>query len=172
MKTLTSCAIALLALFATVSAQAAIIIQVDVVATGATTTRTIVANPYSDITKVDPKSMAFSFQIDIPDFVNGTSSFSFGDPRASGLKSGTILDLGSGNLTGTNFHYFENIQDGRGCSGDCVISSTTLDAATFSVRQLVPSPVPEPATWAMMIIGFGLVGGAMRRRHSLTVTYA
>jgi hypothetical protein len=24
--------------------------------------------------------------------------------------------------------------------------------------------VPEPATWAMMIAGFGLVGGAMRRR--------
>jgi len=26
--------------------------------------------------------------------------------------------------------------------------------------------VPEPATWAMMIGGFGLVGGAMRRRRS------
>lgn len=25
--------------------------------------------------------------------------------------------------------------------------------------------VPEPATWAMMILGFGLVGGAMRRRR-------
>jgi hypothetical protein len=27
--------------------------------------------------------------------------------------------------------------------------------------------VPEPATWAMMIAGFGLVGGAMRRRRAL-----
>ena len=27
--------------------------------------------------------------------------------------------------------------------------------------------VPEPATWAMMIGGFGLVGGAMRRRRTL-----
>lgn len=27
-----------------------------------------------------------------------------------------------------------------------------------------PGAVPEPATWAMMIGGFGLVGGAMRRR--------
>ena len=25
--------------------------------------------------------------------------------------------------------------------------------------------VPEPATWAMMIVGFGLVGGALRRRR-------
>ena len=36
----------------------------------------------------------------------------------------------------------------------------------FTVRNgtvVVPS-VPEPATWAMMITGFGLVGGVMRRR--------
>lgn len=36
------------------------------------------------------------------------------------------------------------------------------------------SPVPEPSTWAMMLIGFGFVGGAMRsrRRQKLTVSYA
>lgn len=28
--------------------------------------------------------------------------------------------------------------------------------------------VPEPATWALMILGFGVVGGAMRRRQSAT----
>lgn len=28
----------------------------------------------------------------------------------------------------------------------------------------VPGGVPEPATWAMMIVGFGMVGGAMRIR--------
>jgi hypothetical protein len=34
--------------------------------------------------------------------------------------------------------------------------------------------VPEPATWAMMILGFGLVGGAMRsrQRQSVRVAYA
>ncbi len=31
--------------------------------------------------------------------------------------------------------------------------------------------VPEPATWAMMIIGFGFTGAAMRRQRRLTVTY-
>ncbi len=29
--------------------------------------------------------------------------------------------------------------------------------------------VPEPATWAMMIVGFGLVGGAMRRKPRTVV---
>jgi len=32
--------------------------------------------------------------------------------------------------------------------------------------------VPEPATWAMLIAGFGLVGGAMRRRRQGVATYA
>lgn len=31
-------------------------------------------------------------------------------------------------------------------------------------------PVPEPATWAMMILGFGLVGGVLRRRRNLEVS--
>jgi len=35
------------------------------------------------------------------------------------------------------------------------------------------SAVPEPATWAMMIIGFGAIGGAMRRRRAnVSLSYA
>lgn len=37
----------------------------------------------------------------------------------------------------------------------------------------VTAPVPEPATWAMMLVGFGMVGAVARRRRSATkVTYA
>jgi hypothetical protein len=32
--------------------------------------------------------------------------------------------------------------------------------------------VPEPAAWAMMLAGFGLVGSAMRRRQKVAVTFA
>ena len=33
--------------------------------------------------------------------------------------------------------------------------------------------VPEPAAWALMLVGFGLMGSAMRkRRHTMRVTYA
>lgn len=32
--------------------------------------------------------------------------------------------------------------------------------------------VPEPASWAMMIVGFGLVGASLRRRQKVTVSYA
>ena len=39
---------------------------------------------------------------------------------------------------------------------------------TFSLPSniTITSSVPEPATWAMMIAGFGLVGGTMRRRST------
>lgn len=48
------------------------------------------------------------------------------------------------------------------------------DAAQFVIRTFTPTPgVPEPAAWAMMLGGFGLVGSAMRRRkHNIAVTYA
>ncbi|MEP6785165.1 MAG: PEPxxWA-CTERM sorting domain-containing protein [Sphingomonadales bacterium] len=34
------------------------------------------------------------------------------------------------------------------------------------------APVPEPATWAMMVAGFGAVGFAMRRRQTVRVSFA
>jgi hypothetical protein len=48
--------------------------------------------------------------------------------------------------------------------------NTGIDNVRFSVGPDL-AVVPEPATWAMMIIGFGLVGGAMRRRVT-KISYA
>lgn len=36
----------------------------------------------------------------------------------------------------------------------------------FEIDNLAINPVPEPATWALLILGFGAVGSAMRRRTS------
>ena len=41
--------------------------------------------------------------------------------------------------------------------------SSTQNA--FEVDNLAINAVPEPATWAMMLLGFGAVGFAMRRRR-------
>lgn len=39
--------------------------------------------------------------------------------------------------------------------------------------SFIPSVVPEPSTWALMFVGFALVGGAARfRRRSTKVVYA
>jgi hypothetical protein len=45
------------------------------------------------------------------------------------------------------------------------IYSFKLSAAEAAQLGYVQAAVPEPASWAMMIAGFGLVGGALRRRR-------
>ena len=46
------------------------------------------------------------------------------------------------------------------------ISNVTLPATIAAGFKLVglPSAVPEPGTWSMLLLGFGLVGVATRRR--------
>ncbi len=56
----------------------------------------------------------------------------------------------------------------------------TIDLNTGALTQvgmtqealfgLAIAPVPEPATWAMMILGVGMAGGALRRRRAVKTT--
>ncbi|HEX8055378.1 MAG TPA: PEPxxWA-CTERM sorting domain-containing protein [Novosphingobium sp.] len=41
-----------------------------------------------------------------------------------------------------------------------------------STIELFSRGVPEPSTWAMMILGIGFTGAAMRRRQRISVSYA
>lgn len=80
----------------------------------------------------------------------GTSSFSFpglsvGSPDFDYSEGGIALLAG------------QTIGFGVGYDGNYQYDSTGVN---FSVS----GPVPEPASWALMIVGFGLVGAAMRRR--------
>jgi choice-of-anchor C domain-containing protein len=43
---------------------------------------------------------------------------------------------------------------------------STTNGAWGMALDNVSAAVPEPATWAMLIAGFGLVGGALRRRNT------
>jgi hypothetical protein len=55
-----------------------------------------------------------------------------------------------------------------GGSGQATGLIETIDNITFDVAERDPGPgVPEPATWAMMILGFGGVGAVLRRRRTL-----
>jgi len=53
-------------------------------------------------------------------------------------------------------------------------STTAEPTANFARFTLqAAAAVPEPATWAMMLIGFSMIGGAVRyRRRSTVTTYA
>ncbi len=43
------------------------------------------------------------------------------------------------------------------------------NARLYSTGTFVSPPVPEPATWGMMLLGFGIVGSALRRRRTLAI---
>ena len=45
------------------------------------------------------------------------------------------------------------------------VGGTTGGAASYSGNFNLGA-IPEPATWALMILGFGAVGGALRRRET------
>ena len=51
------------------------------------------------------------------------------------------------------------------------IDNVSGNAVTLTISPVPVSPVPEPAGWAMMITGFGLLGGALRIRKA-KVSYA
>lgn len=86
----------------------------------------------------------------------------------------TILTVFGNELIGsTGYADFSNGLRGNGIFAAVAGND---DAAQFMIQTFTPTPgVPEPTTWAMMILGFGVVGSKMRRRKSKTrmsVAYA
>ncbi|NJC33302.1 hypothetical protein GGR88_000776 [Sphingomonas jejuensis] len=137
----------------------------------------------------------FSVAVD-PAALNGIPDpelFLFADDgSASGALTGTLIgrdddsgdgfgalftgSLAAGNyvLSVGTFNFTQN--EARRGTADYTRGETRF-RATFSdgvtINRGPVGAVPEPATWAMMIGGFGLVGSAMRRRRQTTaVTFA
>jgi hypothetical protein len=49
-------------------------------------------------------------------------------------------------------------------------TSSSRNIAKFTLTYAPPAPTPEPASWAMFIGGFGLIGGTMRRKRGAPAT--
>ena len=88
-------------------------------------------------------------------------SFSTGTFRSSGGNSDGARALAMTYLDGVT----------SGAWGTPPNGSLKLFYSPTSQSQILTA-VPEPATWAMMIAGFGLVGAVTRRRNRVTTVYA
>jgi PEP-CTERM motif len=77
--------------------------------------------------------------------------------KLEGLGGNQLIDFTT-LLTGISYVsiHFGNGQGGPGNG----------NATAFYKLYAVTPVVPEPATWGMMLLGFGIVGAAVRRRHS------
>ncbi len=83
--------------------------------------------------------------------------------RARLLATNGILGaVGTTYLTPGNVG-FENKTDSATFSGNTVSFNLTASSPGDTFRVL--TAVPEPDTWAMMLIGFGMISMALRRRH-------
>ena len=88
-----------------------------------------------------------------------------GGPNLTGSYSGATFNLSVplARLASTGFtpeNYGFNLWPRNGAAGVSAISDFAPDNAT------VNAVVPEPSAWALMILGFGALGGALRRRRT------
>ena len=103
---------------------------------------------------------------------DGVNVFTYNNLQGGLTQVGTV-DAGNPTFTYTGTQFFTQgqvvgIGIDRGGAGNTYFNDSTLLSGSIS------GPVPEPATWAMMIAGFGLAGFALRRRSMVrtTVRYA
>jgi len=71
----------------------------------------------------------------------------------------SAFGVGNGGTAGNDFHAL----------ADNVTLTTRAGSLGYDFQE---GAVPEPATWAMMVAGFGVLGTAMRRRQRTTVRFA
>jgi hypothetical protein len=111
---------------------------------------------------------------------NGLTVWSGKDHFGSGTAYAASSNTGSAfGFNGLGLVYLPSgYQSGSALSGTSTFNNKTLASMalnpgsyTFTVPQdtitvnvIAPGAVPEPASWAMMLAGFGLIGAGLRRR--------
>jgi hypothetical protein len=69
----------------------------------------------------------------------------------------TLASLATNNYKGSTVYFGADVVSATGKTG-------SIGAVKVRTGNNDFPPLPEPATWAMMIVGFGFVGASMRRR--------
>lgn len=97
--------------------------------------------------------------------LNGATNIDF-----SQMLYGTTfvgIHVGGKNGGQTTFYKFDA---GAGLDAFTLNLARSSGAVLYSTGDPTPG-VPEPASWAMMLGGFGLVGGALRSRRKAAVSF-
>lgn len=143
----------------------------------------VINTPYSGTLTVTFSTAVTAFGLDLGTFHSLPFPFPPGvTPGAATTRYGVPVTVGTsqGNFTVAtnatqNFAFF-------GVTSDTAFTSFTLSAAAPAPAGTTPSivfdnlrfgsavaAVPEPATWGLMILGFGMVGTGLRQRRTLAV---
>lgn len=117
------------------------------------------------------QGVAFNtLQISIKDAAVGAGTISLSDLKLN-ASSLAPLPLNGVEATETYWRAFGDFKQDFALTGTLNLAGGTFASNENNRVQFLignsPAPVPEPATWAMMIGGFGIVGSALRRRRAL-----
>lgn len=127
-----------------------------------------------DLDDLFPRSIAANFTFDSPNGAMG-SGVSGTTTGFYTLSLGGACGVFAGGCGRVQWDGPQTFAFGNGGSFRLNLSNaqftTPGSAAVFGTFDLISSGVPEASTWAMMIAGIGLMGGALRRRK-VTVAYA
>jgi len=99
-----------------------------------------------------PYSASIAQYVGPTDLVQGDNPFSYGGYYTFGLLTGTINN-DNGVLTGRDLTFSR-----ASCSGPCPGDHIYATASTFRVT----GGVPEPETWALLVVGIGAVASTLR----------
>jgi hypothetical protein len=126
------------------------IFRIDQVGLGSGSISTILSGLIGSATDLDFTSVTFS---------NGTTTFPVEIMSSGGLEAGGLA----------------NIPVFFGALNTLSVSGLSRGAGSYGgTLAFTPGPIPEPASWAMMLIGFGAIGSIVRRRRddNVKVRYA
>ena len=83
----------------------------------------------------------------------------------NGVKQFSVLDVDNLAVINNTLHMFrDDFATGEGESSSGFVDYVTINSSSFQ-----GGGVPEPATWAMMLMGFGGLGAMIRRRRALAM---
>lgn len=107
--------------------------------------------------------------------LNGSASYTagvFGAYRVDGPFTFYTASNFGGFDSPLNIYFSDQLFTGTTAAPVFRLGTFALDSGSITISA-VTSSVPEPATWGLMIVGFGMIGAASRRRRvKTTVTYA
>ena len=116
----------------------------------------------------------FTFDVD--------DRFRLGSFDISSIASGALSDVNFTSVTfnGVEFNIlaqgrqeFRNLFDQVILAGNNTITVRGTSGAQGAFSGTISlAAIPEPATWAMMVGGFGVIGASMRRRARVKIAYA
>ncbi|HEU4651546.1 MAG TPA: CHRD domain-containing protein [Croceibacterium sp.] len=89
----------------------------------------------------------------------GTYDNMFDLTQASSWNATVLNNTFAGNVGAMEAYFAQGLQQGR-----AYLNVHTSQFPGGEIRGFLTPAIPEPATWALLLLGFGLAGGALRRR--------